>query len=110
VPQIVNLRGRKDRRVPEGAVYVGDATHRGGWRLPKSRWANPFKSDRPDKRRDGSRDEVIDKYRAWLIQQPDLMAALPELEGLDLACWCYPERCHAEVLLELASPKPPSPP
>jgi Domain of unknown function (DUF4326) len=106
----INLRGRKDRRVPEGAIYVGHAINRGGWRLSESKWANPFKIDRPGKRRDGSRDEVIDKYRAWLLQQPGLIAALPELEGLDLACWCHPERCHADVLLELASPHQPSPP
>jgi hypothetical protein len=42
-----------------------------------------------------------EKYRAWIVQQPDLMAALPDLDGLHLVCWCAPERCHAEVLLEL---------
>jgi hypothetical protein len=53
--------------------------------------------------RDGSRDEVIAKYRAWIVQQPALMAALPELRGKDLVCWCAPSPCHADVLLELAN-------
>ena len=53
--------------------------------------------------RDGSRDEVIAKYRAWIVQQPGLMAALQELRGKDLVCWCAPEHCHADVLIELAS-------
>jgi hypothetical protein len=53
--------------------------------------------------RDGSRDEVIMKYRAWIVRQPALMAALQELHGKDLVCWCAPERCHAEVLIELAN-------
>ena len=36
---------------------------------------------------DGTREEVIEKYRAWLLEQPEgLMAALPELRGKDLAC------------------------
>jgi hypothetical protein len=52
--------------------------------------------------RDGTRDEVIAKYRTWIMQQPSLMAALHELRGKHLVCWCAPERCHAEVLLELA--------
>ena len=39
-----------------------------------SKWGNPFAIGR-----DGSRDEVIAKYRAWIVQQPALMAALPEL-------------------------------
>jgi hypothetical protein len=54
-------------------------------------------------RRDGSRDQVIAKYRAWIVQQPALVAALPELRGKNLVCWCAPERCHAEVLIELAN-------
>jgi hypothetical protein len=31
------------------------------------------------------------------------MAALHELRGKELVCWCAPERCHAEVLIELAN-------
>jgi hypothetical protein len=34
------------------------------------------------------------------------MAALSELRGKDLICWCAPEACHADVLLELANPAP----
>jgi len=34
----------------------------------------------------GSRDEVIAKYRAWIVRQPALMAALHELPGKDLVC------------------------
>jgi hypothetical protein len=38
--------------------------------------------------RDGSRDDVIAKYRAWIVRQPALMAALRELRCKDLVCWC----------------------
>ncbi len=31
--------------------------------------------------RNSSRDDVIAKYRAWIVRQPALMAALPELRG-----------------------------
>lgn len=94
-PQIINMRGRGGQ-VPPGAVYVGRAQGRVG--LRQSKWANPFHIGR-----DGTRDQVIEQYRAWLLRQHDLMAALPELRGKDLACWCVPERCHAEVLIELAT-------
>ena len=53
--------------------------------------------------RDGTRDEVIAKYRAWIVQQSPLVAALHELRGKHLVCWCAPARCHAEVLIELAN-------
>jgi hypothetical protein len=94
-PQIINMRGRGGQ-VPPGAVYVGRAQGRVG--LRQSKWANPFLIGR-----DGARYEVIEQYRAWLLRQHDLMAALPELRGKDLACWCVPERCPAEVLIELAA-------
>lgn len=63
-----------------------------------SRFGNPFVIGR-----DGTREEVIAKYRAWIMTQPDLLAALPELRGQDLLCWCAPKPCHGDVLLELAN-------
>jgi hypothetical protein len=54
--------------------------------------------------RDGSRDEVIRKYSAWIATPPALMSALHELRGKVLI-WCAPESCHADVLAELANPK-----
>src|SRR4051794_4613424 len=29
-------------------------------------------------------------YERWLCEKPELMAALPELRGRDLCCWCAP--------------------
>lgn len=63
-----------------------------------SKWGNPFVEDV-----DGTREEVIARYREYLVQQPHLMAALPELKGKDLICWCVPQQCHAQFLLELAN-------
>lgn len=61
-------------------------------------WGNPFEIAK-----DGTREEVIAKYKAWIVDQPELMAKLPELKGKILACWCAPRSCHADVLLELAN-------
>jgi hypothetical protein len=60
------------------------------------KWGNPFRIG-PD----GTRQEVVAKYRAWVVQQPELMAALPELAGKTLGCWCKPEACHGDVLVKL---------
>jgi hypothetical protein len=49
------------------------------------------------------RIEVIAKYRAWIVRQSSLIAALHEFRGKHVVCWCAPERCHAEVLLQLAN-------
>ncbi len=95
MPNVVDMHGRHGI-VPAGAVYVGGAVRWVG--LKATKWANPFKIGR-----DGTREEVVQKYRVWIMTQPHLMAALSELRGLDLACWCAPLRCHADVLLESAN-------
>ncbi len=76
-------------------VYIGRAVPRLG--LPASPWANPYRIGR-----DGDRAEVIAKYRAWILTQPELMARLPELRGKRLGCWCSPLPCHGDVLAALA--------
>jgi hypothetical protein len=85
--KVLNARQVGKRSTPD-RIYVGRP----------SKWGNPFVIGR-----DGSRDEVIAKYRAWIVREPALMAALHELRGQNLVCWCAPERCHAEVLIELAN-------
>jgi N6-adenosine-specific RNA methylase IME4 len=83
-------------------VYVGRVFRP---RFPLgSKWGNKFEIPR-----DGTRAEVIEKYRAWIGTQPALMAALEELRGKDLVCWCAPLPCHADVLLELANREAPGP-
>jgi Domain of unknown function (DUF4326) len=94
---VVNLKGHRDDPSFADVVYVGRAMHRGGWQLAASALANPFRLGR-----DGDRDEIIAKYRGYLIGRPDLLALLPELRGRRLGCWCAPLPCHADVIAELA--------
>lgn len=61
-----------------------------------SKWGNPFAIGK-----DGDRLTVVQKYCSWIINQPQLMAALPELRGKNLVCWCSPEACHGHILKEL---------
>jgi hypothetical protein len=94
---VVNLKGHRGDPDFADVVYVGRPLRRGGWDLPASPLANPF---RPGL--DGSRDEVVARYREYLLGRADLLALLPELRGHRLGCWCVPLRCHAEVIAELA--------
>ncbi len=71
-------------------------------RFPKeaSPFCNPFKVGK-----DGTREEVIQKFRGYmearLKDNPDLVKELVALKGKNLGCWCAPEPCHADVLMEL---------
>ena len=75
-------------------VYIGRENKRR--MLPQSKWANPFRIG-PD----GTRSDVIEKYRIWIIMQVDLLACLHELKDKRLGCWCHPKECHGHVLVEL---------
>lgn len=85
--KVLNAR-KVGRQSNERQVYVGRP----------SKWGNPFVVGR-----DGSRDEVIAKYRAWIVEQRDLMNSLDELRDRDLICCCAPQACHADVLMKLAN-------
>jgi len=68
-----------------------------------SKWGNPY-SHLPNtlaQYRVATREEAIDKYREWILTQPDLLAALPELKDKVLGCHCRPKTCHGDVLVEL---------
>jgi hypothetical protein len=68
-----------------------------------SEWGNPFPL-----RDESEREEVIRKYREWLLAQPELVAkAQRELAGKVLGCWCAPRACHAEVLAQIANGESP---
>jgi hypothetical protein len=71
--------------------------------LPGSVLGNPFRIGR-----DGTRDQVIAKYRRWLWEQIKLkneayvelrrIAELARRGDITLICWCAPELCHATVI------------
>ena len=83
---------RKDG-LPAGKTYIG----RGGNGLPRSRWCNPFKIGR-----DGSREEVLVKFRAMAEKKWDRVD-LEKIRGELLLCHCgHGVACHGDILAELA--------
>lgn len=79
-------------------------------------WGNPFMIGK-----DGSRKEVCSIHKRWIrdwIEHKKLkeinvgtrtysnkwvVEHIHQLKGLNLACWCAPEQCHGDFLLELAN-------
>lgn len=125
MPERIQRSRAKGWRMPDGAIYVGRP----------SKWGNPFSemqigcsypsltedqvhmmavaqfrdiagkdrsitlSERVIGDRTGQRVKVTYTY-------PPLAEIVTELAGHDLVCWCsLDERCHADVLLELANTK-----
>lgn len=61
-----------------------------------SKWGNPFII-----KRHGNREEVISKYKAYIMSRPDLIKSLPELKEKVLGCWCKPLACHGDILVQM---------
>ena len=63
-------------------------------------FANPYKIGK-----DGTREEIISKYKDYIINKlngdASLVRQLISLKDKKLGCWCCPEYCHGNVLLEL---------
>ncbi|MEO3856176.1 DUF4326 domain-containing protein [Acrocarpospora sp. B8E8] len=117
MPQRIQRKRTKGFRLPEGCVYVGRP----------SVFGNPFAPAVIPGWATHSRELAVEDFGNWLAH-PDvfsrntsggfatkpesvdardrLLAALPQLVGHDLACWCHlSQPCHADVLLSLANPE-----
>ncbi len=69
-------------------------------------FGNPFKIGR-----DGSREEVIAKFKEWVEQSPDpkahwIRTHLHFLKEKTLGCFCKPLPCHGDVLAEWTNDNP----
>lgn len=94
--RVVRLRRTDDRIVQGCDVYIGREWHKGGWDFDASKWANPFRAAKASEK-----GETVERYRDYLMDNPDLMSQLEELKGKTLGCWCKPGPCHGDVLVEL---------
>lgn len=107
-PRVINVRAKELRkhqdcenlqawlaRDPDRHLYVGRVNFRVKGTFT-SKWHNPFRMGRDD-----SREQVARRYRQHVLASPALRAALPELTGCTLGCWCDPQLCHAHVLRDL---------
>lgn len=107
-PRRVQLSRKRGWRMPENTVKVT----RPGF------WGNPFIVSTKMRPGAGSgaryicvptAEDAVDCYREMLSIEGGetsdaLRAALPDLRGKNLACWCALDQpCHADVLLELAN-------
>lgn len=73
-----------------------------------SKWGNPFTHlNNPTQARFkvATRDEAIMSYKKWITEGDGkhLLCDLHELKGKTLGCWCKPQSCHGDVLVELVN-------
>ena len=62
-----------------------------------SPFCNPFKIN-------GDREEVLKKFEEYImikIKDPNFREELLKLKGKNLGCWCKPDKCHGDILMEI---------
>ena len=97
VTSVVRLKRCNGAVVQDCDVYIGRQCTMGGWRLPKSKWHNPFSVPR-----DGTPEQVGQKFEHYITTNAALLEDLGELQGKVLGCWCAPRACHGHILARLA--------
>lgn len=75
-------------------IYIGRSNgHIKG--ADKSYWSNPF----PVKKY--GRDKCLEMYKNYVLNNSEMMSKIKELEEKTLGCWCHPEKCHGDILIEI---------
>jgi hypothetical protein len=88
---VVNMRHGQpyDVRVDRATIYGNPFSHKPGTRA---------------KFLVATREEAIQKFEEYLLGRPSLLKMVREhLRGKVLACWCWPDKCHAQVLARIAN-------
>lgn len=85
---MIPVLNKRTDALPDGHVYVGRP----------SPWGNPYPLS------EGTRIEVVRRYRLHIKRNPLLIQQLADLKPVALVCWCAPLPCHADVLAELLEP------
>ena len=60
-------------------------------------WGNPFVIGK-----DGTREEVIEKYEQYYLENKLLQSKIHLLKGKKLGCFCAPKACHGDILKKYA--------
>lgn len=95
-PVIVNIKGQRDH--PNFTLYIGRSMYMGGWKLPASKWHNPYSL------KQYTIDESLALYEQH-IRNSGLHKDLHQLLGETMGCWCKPGKCHGDVLIKLFKEK-----
>jgi Domain of unknown function (DUF4326) len=105
--ELINLR-TKDENGQKGYLYykqkygdrfeyIGCAINIFNTHIPGSIWCNQYHGQLEKL----GRQKVVQLYKEYLLNNPSLLAKIPTLQDKVLACWCAPELCHGNVLMEL---------
>lgn len=91
--RLLNISNHETDKVD---VYISDANE--SVRFDESPLRNPF-----DESEIGTL-ESMENYRLYFyrryLEEPEFRKLVHQLEGETLGCWCYPDFCHGQVIVD----------
>jgi Domain of unknown function (DUF4326) len=107
VTAVIDLHGRRDDPQYDPAlnpnvIYIGCSQW---WGRDRKLEGHPLGNPWARYMKRLGRDEVVRRYREHLLSHPDLIQIAVDLvhSGKTMGCWCAPEPCHADVILEIVA-------
>lgn len=91
---LINMRNYPTDKVD---FYVGDKTDSTSFEV--SEFRNPF--DKAEKGRDVAVTHYMIYFYRRYLSEDEFRKSVHRLQGKTLGCWCYPRRCHGEVIVDL---------
>lgn len=70
-----------------------------------SKWSNPYshKDGTLAQFKVDTREEAIEMFESYLLDNSELINSLHELKYKTLGCVCKPKRCHGDILVKYVS-------
>lgn len=88
---LINLKVKPQ---PVSFYYIGRANRHLG--LLESKWGNPYVL-----KKEADRPRVLQNYLDYILDRPEMLADLHEIDNQVLGCYCVPKWCHGNILMEL---------
>ena len=95
VPRLINLKAvdiSKWIQDGDNNLYIG--RYCAGLRV-SSLWGNPFRITNTI-----SREISIERFTAYFKNNPKMQQDLWQLCFKEMGCWCVPDQCHGQVLID----------
>jgi hypothetical protein len=52
-----------------------------------------------------TRKDAIEKYKEYLLNNPELLEQIKKLKNKTLGCFCKPKSCHGDIIKEILDSK-----
>ena len=88
----------EDWNIDDDHIYIGRNMNFYVKGTFDSKWKNPYTVKKY------GREKCLEMYKEYVKNGP-LYNSLEELYGKELGCWCKPEKCHGDILIELLNEK-----